>query len=385
MTDLIARLQSIDPALLIMMGGMLVLCLIALAAVIMLSRRGEAERQATQSALSEDLEMLARQQNELAGRLSAMADQNATAQSQLAATMNARLDQVSHRLGQSMETTAQKTAESLGALGERLTAIDAAQKNITELSHQVVGLQDILSNRQARGAFGEVQLKDIVSAALPPSAYDFQVTLANRTRADCLVHLPNPPGPIVIDAKFPLEGYHALRNAEDDTARKQGERQFRTDLQKHIKDIAERYIISGETAESALMFLPSEAVYAELHANFTDLVESSYRARVWIVSPTTLMATLNTVRAVLRDVQMREQAHLIKREVDLLLDDLGRLQDRTGKLGTHFGQVQEDLRQVGISTDKLTRRGERIRDLELGEEEGAAQIARPFAGGSASG
>ncbi|MEK9645966.1 MAG: DNA recombination protein RmuC, partial [Alphaproteobacteria bacterium] len=256
-----------------------------------------------------------------------------------------------------------------------LAVIDAAQKNITDLSAQVVQLQDILTNRQARGVFGEVQLQDLVQAALPPSAYDFQKTLSNGKRADCVLQLPNPPGAIAIDAKFPLESYHAMRNSADDTAAAQYRRAFSADVLKHVRDIADRYILPGETAESALMFLPSEAVYAELHASFPDVVEKSYRARVWIVSPTTLMATLNTVRAVLKDATMREQAGVIQKEVHQMLEDVGRLDKRVDNLQKHFELAEKDIREIRTSTDKITRKGEKIEEIELGEGAEPDEIA----------
>lgn len=307
-------------------------------------------------------------QRELAGRLTQLAEESRASQAALTKALEERFDKVSHRLGQSLEDSTAKTTRTLGDLQTRLTVIDEAQKRIAELSGQVVGLQDILSNKQARGAFGEIQLNDLVINALPPSAYEFQATLAGNRRADCLIKLPNPPGPIVIDAKFPLESYHALRDASDESAHVQAARSFSTDILKHVHDIAERYIVPGETAESALMFLPSEAVYAELHANFPDVVEKSFRQKVWIVSPTTLMATLNTVRAVLKDARMREQAGVIQAEVMTLLDDVGRLDKRIGNLRNHFRQADEDIRQVEISSAKITRRAERIEEVQLGED-----------------
>lgn len=243
--------------------------------------------------------------------------------------------------------------------------IDRAQQTITDLSQQMVGLQDILSNKQSRGAFGEIQLQDLVTATLPPSAYDFQVTLSNGKRADCLLKLPNPPGSIAIDSKFPLESFQALRNAEEEALKKQAGRAFDADLRKHVKDIAERYIVPGETADSALMFLPSEAVYAELHANFRNVVEESFRRRVWIVSPTTMMATLNTVRAVLKDAKMREQAGVIQAEVQKMLDDVGRLDQRVGKLQSHFDLAVKDMRDIRISTEKIIKKGEKIEELHF--------------------
>ena len=313
---------------------------------------------------------------EIVGRLAQMAESQAATQAQLSERLQAqertvtkaveeRLTDFSKRIGERLKESSTQSQTTLTDLRERLAVIDKAQKNITELSSQVVGLQDILANKQARGAFGEIQLRDLVEAILPPSAYAFQVTLGNGKRADCLLQLPNPPGPIAIDSKFPLENYEALCAARDEPGIAAARRALAADLRKHIRDIAERYIVPGETAESALMFLPSEAVYAELHTNFRGVVEDSYRARVWIVSPTTLMATLNTVRAILKDVRMREQAGLIQTEVQTMLKDVARLDDRVGKLQSHFGQANEDLRQIRISTEKVTKRGEKIAQVEL--------------------
>ena len=313
---------------------------------------------------------------ELTGRVSQLTETLASTQAQTADRFQAqeraiaklledRLGDLTKRVGDRLQDHATRSQTALGALGERLAVIDQAQKNITELSSQVVGLQDILANKQARGAFGEVQLSDIVTSILPPSAYSFQTTIGETRRVDCLLHLPNPPGSIAIDSKFPLESYQALRDAKDETASLQARRAFVADVRKHIKDIADRYIVAGETAESALMFLPSEAVYAELHANFRNVVEDSYKARVWIVSPTTLMATLNTVRAVLKDVRMREQAGVIQTEVQKMLQDVGRLDERVDKLQRHFQQADRDIHDIRTSTDKITKRGEKIEELQL--------------------
>lgn len=318
----------------------------------------------------------------LAERLGMLAEQHATAQAQtaqalqaqeraLAETLEKRLTAVTTRIGETLEKTGKANETTLGELKERLVRIDAAQKNIADLSTQMVGLQDILSNKQARGAFGEIQLRDLVESVLPPSAYSFQQTIGDNKRVDCLLDLPNPPGPIGIDAKFPLESYRALREAGDDDARRIAARTFAADVLKHVDDISQKYIVPGETADAAMMFLPSEAVYAELHANFTEVVEKSYRARVFIVSPTTLWATLNTVRAVMKDVRMKEAAGVIQHEVMTMLQDVARLDDRVGKLQRHFDQSAEDIRQIRISTEKVTKRGERITDLQLGVEEDA--------------
>ncbi len=320
-----------------------------------------------------------RNQSELSGRLSQMAEYSRQQQDTIATAINEqrlsvlkimdeRLLQVTKNVSEGLQQNTTKTNETLTDLRERLVKIDVAQQKISALSEQVVSLQEVLSNKQARGAFGEIQLNDIVTSALPPSAYEFQVVLENQKRADCVLNLPNPPGMIVIDAKFPLESYHALRIAANDREKVEAERFFKASVLKHIKDISEKYIIAGQTAESALMFLPSEAIYAELHANFPDVVETSYRAKVWIVSPTTLMATLNTVRAILKDAKMREQAGVIQKEVGVLIDDIGRLDGRIESLSRHFKQANDDIDNIKISSSKIARRIQKIEDIQLGEE-----------------
>jgi DNA recombination protein RmuC len=330
---------------------------------------------------------------ELSGRLEQMAAGQAAAQAALAErlqaqeralakTLDERIADLGKRVGDRLQESSQQAQQSMSDLKERLAVIDAAQRNITELSSQVVGLQDILANKQARGAFGEIQLQDLVQGVLPPSSYEFQATLGCGRRVDCLLRLPNPPGSIALDAKFPLESYRALREAKDEAALVQARRDFATAIRTHFRAIAERYIVAGETAESALMFLPSEAIYAELHANFANVVEESFRHRVWIVSPTTLMATLTTVRAVLKDVRMREQADIIQMEVRSLLGDMGRLDERVGKLQRHFDQASDDLRQIRTSADKVTKRAERIDELQLEEAPPQpALVATPLVGG----
>jgi DNA recombination protein RmuC len=317
---------------------------------------------------------------ELAGRLAQMADSQAAQQAQLAERLQAqerqlarlleeRLLDMGKRLNEGLDQSSLRTGATLAELRERLAVIDSAQANIAQLSERMVSLQDILSNKQARGAFGEIQLNDLISQVLPPQVYEFQAQIGDRRRVDCLIKLPKPPGSIAIDAKFPLESFHQLRAAGDEPARVQAGRAFATAVLGHVRDIAEKYIVPGETAESALMFLPSEAVYAELYANFPEVVEKSYRARVWIVSPTTLMATLTTIRAVLKDARMREQADVIQAEVRHLLDDMKRLADRAGKLDTHFAQASEDLRQLKVSIDKVVRRSEQVEAVQLGDGE----------------
>lgn len=334
---------------------------------------------------------LLRAQAELAGRLSLLNENNTRQQAQLIQSVNEqklsllkimdeRLLEVTKNVGQGLQQSAEKTGQTLHELHERLVKIDVAQQKISSLSEQVVSLQEVLTNKQARGAFGEIQLNDLVTSILPPSAYEFQVVLSNQKRADCVLKLPNPPGTIVIDSKFPLESYQALRNASSEREKVEAERFFRASVLKHIKDISEKYIIPGETAESALMFMPSEAVYAELHANFLDVVEASYRAKVWIVSPTTLMATLNTVRAVLKDAHMREQAGVIQKEVGCLLEDISRLDDRVENLSRHFEQASKDIGDIRTSSGKIARRVTRIEEIELGPDHEHPVAVEDFTG-----
>ncbi|MBM3571766.1 MAG: DNA recombination protein RmuC [Alphaproteobacteria bacterium] len=356
----------------------------ALAVTVVALRRGGAS-----GALDDAARHLTQGQAMLEGRLKQMAEAEAAAQSRLAEQMQAqerqiaraldeRLAEVSRRLAEGLDKAGAQTSTTIDGLKERLAVIDTAQKNITELSQRVVALQDVLSNKQARGAFGELQLEDLVRDALPSAVYEFQAAVGNGRRVDCLLRLPNPPGAIAIDAKFPLESYRALVAAADDAGRLQARRALGAAVAKHVNDIAERYIVPGETAESALMFLPSEAVYAELHANLADTVELSRRRRVWIVSPTTLMATLTTVRAVLKDARMREQAHLIQDEVHKLLDDLGRLDDRVSNLEQHFDRAAKDIREIRTSADKVVKRGQRIEEMQLSADEpNVAAAARP--------
>ena len=337
-------------------------------------------RKKDDSAVCSMQDLLLRSQAELAGRLSQLSEYNAQEQNKIAQAINEqkisvlkimdeKLLAVTKSVGDGLQQNTIKTAETLGDLRERLAKIDVAQQKISSLSEQVVSLQEVLSNKQARGAFGEIQLNDLVKSILPPSAYDFQVVLSNTKRADCVLKLPNPPGTIVIDSKFPLESYHQLRIAESDREKIEAERFFKASVLKHIKDISEKYILIGETAESALMFLPSEAIYAELHANFPDVVESSYRAKVWIVSPTTLMATLNTVRAILKDASMREQAGVIQKEVGVLVEDISRLDSRIESLGRHFKQAGDDIENIKVSSGKISKRIQKIEDIQLGSVE----------------
>ena len=279
------------------------------------------------------------------------------------------LAEMQGQMKDTLQGSSEKTTKSLTQLQERLATIDKAQTNIEKLSGDVLSLQDILSNKQTRGAFGEIQLNDIVQKAMPPDAYTFQATLSNGKRADCLIHLPNPPGPIVIDSKFPLEAYEKIRVADNPAMVQIAVREMKAAVRAHISAISQKYIIEGETAEGALMFLPSEAVYAELHANFGDVVREGFDARVWIVSPTTCMATLNTMRAILKDARMKEQAGAIRKELGLLNKDVDRLETRVGNLDRHFGQAAKDVEDIKISATKAGNRAKRLDAFDFAEIE----------------
>lgn len=311
------------------------------------------------------------QETALATRLgeqaTALAERLAAQERALAASFDA----LKAQLNATLSGSAQETLKSLGTLGERLAVIDSAQKTIEALASQVTGLQNILANKQARGAFGEAQLEALVRDVLAPSDYAFQHTLSNGTRVDCLLRLADPPGPIGVDSKFPLEAFRRLRDAETEADRAAAARQFRADVLKHVRDVGAKYIIAEETADGALLFVPSEAIYATLHAEFEDVVDEAFKARVWIVSPTTMMAILNTMRAVMRDVRMRREARRIQEEVGKLAEDVRRLAGRVENLKKHFGQAQDDVRQIEISAEKITGRADRIAEVRL-EEPGPA-------------
>ena len=365
--DEIAILNFSVPRVLIVLGGTGFLFLLLLMAVRASMRTAKlAEPLAHQmGALGQRVQALGEGQERLAGGLHHVSE--AQAQTSMLQLMEQRLALVQQQMNENLHGSARRTAQSLGDLQQRLSVIDKAQDNITKLSSDVLSLQDILSNKQTRGAYGEIQLNDIVTKALPSDSYTLQATLSNGNPPDCLIHLPNPPGHIVIDSKFPLESYEALRNAKTDRDLNEAAKFLRASIKKHIKDISSKYIIEGETADGALMFLPSEAVYAELHANFPELVREGFAARVWIVSPTTCMATLNTMRAILKDARMREQAGAIRRELGLLFQDVERLGTRVENLDRHFGQAVKDLSEIKISSDKAGRRARRLDNFDFEE------------------
>lgn len=358
-----------DPVTLILMGMGLVVFI-----MLFLTLRSASKSASLALPLSHQLQSLGQRvqalgdgQERLAGGLHHVSEAQAAQQSNMIQLLEKRLGQVQQQMNENLHGSARRTSQSLGELQQRLEAIDKAQANITKLSGDVLSLQDILSNKQTRGAFGEIQLNDIVTKALPSDSYTLQATLSNGRRADCLIHLPNPPGPIVIDSKFPLEAYEAIRNANTDWELKEAAKFLRASVRKHIKDISDKYILDGETADGALMFLPSEAVYAELHANFPEVVRDGFAARVWIVSPTTCMATLNTMRAILKDARMREQAGAIRRELGLLFQDVDRLGARVENLDRHFGQAAKDISDIKISADKAGRRARRLDNFDFEE------------------
>ncbi|UWP88663.1 DNA recombination protein RmuC [Aliiroseovarius crassostreae] len=395
-------LPLIHPLALVAAG---VVALILILLMLSLRRAGQSARMGEDLArqmhwLGQNVQQLGQGQEQLRGGLNHVSDQQASAQVQVIQTVEARLGAVQQqmndrlhdnamksaraladmqeRMKESLQGSAVKTTESLTQLQERLKVIDKAQDNITRLSGDVLSLQDILSNKQTRGAFGEIQLRDIVSKALPADSFGLQVTLSNGKRADCLIHLPNPPGPIVIDSKFPLEAYEALVAASTEAELKAAMQMFRSSVRKHINDISDKYIIEGETADGALMFLPSEAVYAELHAKFPDLVQESFTKRVWIVSPTTCMATLNTMRAILKDARMREQAGAIRKELHLLSADVGRLGDRVANLDRHFHQASKDISDIKISAEKAGNRAKRLDNFDFEEVAAEDQTVVPI-------
>ena len=301
------------------------------------------------------------------GRLDAMGTWLQSSQGQLQESMNQRLDAVTARVGETLQTSTKNTTDHLQQLHSRLAVIDGAQKNITELASQVTSLQSVLSNKQSRGAFGQGRMEVIIQDGLPKGCYEFQFTLSNRSRPDCVIFLPDQR-PLVIDAKFPLEAVNAFRDAKSDDERKLAAARLRADIGRHVGDIATKYLIPGETQDLAMMFVPSESVYAELYDSFDDVVQKAYRSKVMIVSPSLLMLAINVVQQIQKDARMREAADKIHAEVGHLMDDIKRLQERVLRLQQHHGQAGEDLRQILISAEKVEKRGTRIREVEFDDD-----------------
>ncbi|MBY5841101.1 DNA recombination protein RmuC [Rhizobium leguminosarum] len=378
--SLALALASINPAMLALVGG--VLAALALLVIVLLLRGASLRREQAEEASFRAQENEARMaellkiQAEMQGRIAAMTEVFGARQSELNQTISQRLDGMSQRVSSTITEQTKSTHENLQRLQERLAVIDAAQNNIQTLAKDVVGLQAILSNKQTRGAFGQSRMETIVADGLPMGAYAFQQTLSNGSRPDCTIRMPNGAPPLVIDAKFPLEAWNAIRDAGSPEAGKIAGQQFRRDMEVHIRDISEKYLIQGETQDTAFLFVPSESIFAEIHENFEPVVQKAHRARIVIVSPSLLMLSIQVIQAVLKDQRMRAQAHLIQGEVAILMDDLSRLDERVRKLQGHFALAQKDIDMVVTSADKLTRRGARIEALEFEAGGGEAKPAR---------
>lgn len=350
--------------------------------------RTQHQQEATARQLAETVSAVSAGQAGLTERLAQLSEANTAAQSALGERLhqqelrvtkelNARLDAIQQRVGNSLQESTRQTLETMGKVEKRLAVIDEAQKRMEHLGNDMATLNQILSNKQSRGAYGEIQLNDIVSDIMAPDDYAFQAPLGNGRQVDCLLKLPNPPGSIGVDSKFPLDGFQRLRGAEGREEREKAARQFRQDVLKHVRDIAERYIVVGETADQAIMFVPSEAVYAEIHASFADVVSESFRLRVFLASPTTLMALLNTIRSVLKDARMREQAGMIQTELMKMMKDVDRLGDRVDKLQKNFDTAYNTVRDVRISTDKISSKVGRIAELEWESDDDDEIVVRP--------
>ena len=364
-----------------LIGGA-VLALLLLCLLVWLNARGATARalEAAASAerareMDDKIAALNQLQAEMTGRIQTFTEVMGSRQAELARTMVDRLDRVSTNVGTGLQQSADKTAENLQKLNERLAVIDAAQSNLAGLTSEVLGLKDILSNKQSRGAFGQGRMEAIVRDGLPSSAFTFQHTLSNRMRPDCVIHLPGDERPLVVDAKFPLEAFTLLRDAASDEARSAAEKRVRSDITVHIKDISEKYLVPGETQELAMLFVPSEALYADLCEKFEDVVQRAHRARILIVSPSLLMMAIQVMQAIVRDARMRDQARVIQTEVGRLLDDVRRLQERAGKLEQHFRQAQDDVVGILTSAAKVGKRGENIEALEFEENAPTAPAA----------
>jgi len=356
---------------LVALAAFMLVLLLAIAIVLARSGKRDAANATLQAARADELEDrlndVLRAQAEAGGRVDALAQALTGRQAEMARAVNERLDSVTHRVGQSMEQSTRNTMDSLRVLHERLGIIDSAHKNLTDLTSQVTTLRDVLANKQSRGAFGQARMEAIVQDGLPKESYAFQYTLSTGKRPDCVVFLPDQR-PLCIDAKFPLEAMTALHDARGDDDRRLASQRLRNDVMKHVSDIAEKYLIAGETQDTALMFVPSESVYAEIHDGFDDVIQKAYRARVVLVSPSLLMLVIQVMQQIMRDARMRDAADQIRTEVLNLADDLGRLRERVLKLQRHFSDVNEDVRQVLISADKIEKRAGRIEELDFSKE-----------------
>ncbi|QRM54042.1 DNA recombination protein RmuC [Sinorhizobium sp. BG8] len=364
---------SRNPALALASLGFLVL----VALTIGLARRSNRRDAEAASSAQIQLGELLKAQTELQGRVAAMAEVFGARQAETNQAINQRLDGLTQRLGQSISEQTRATHDNLRKLQERLAVIDSAQTNIQSLAKDVVGLQAILSNKQTRGAFGQARMETIVADGLPQGAYGFQQQLSTGVRPDCTIRMPNGQPPLVIDAKFPLEAWNAIAAAGSPEAAKAAATQFRRDMEVHIRDIAEKYLIAGETQDTAFLFVPSESIFAAIHESFEMVVQRAHRARIVIVSPSLLLLSIQVLQALFRDQRMREQAHVIQAEVVRLMDDLTRLDDRVRKLHGHFTAAQKDVDQILTSTEKLARRGSRIGEMEFEQPAAAPPSSEP--------
>jgi DNA recombination protein RmuC len=344
------------------------IALVAAAAIVAFALRGRASEPTKPDPR---LDSVLQAQGDIAGRF----QQTVAAQGEMQKALSDRIDALNQRLGESLKDSTDRTAATLGSIGERLSIIDQAQKNITALSGQVVSLQEILSDKQSRGAFGQERMEAIVADQMAPGQYDFQFTLSNGKRPDCVIRIPNVPGVIVVDSKFPLEAFETLRGLATDEERKQATARLKADVQKHVKDIAEKYLIPGEVQTPAIMFIPSESIYAELYTSFGDVVQQARRLQVVIMSPHVLMLAINTIQTLMRNAKMREQAFEIQKEVGALLQDVKRLGDRVGDLRKHFDSTSKDIGLIETSVKGIERHADRIGQAKLeSPEEAAARL-----------
>lgn len=324
-----------------------------------------------------ELQVMRSQQAELQGRLAQLSEEQAQRGDLFQKSLDDRLAAMTDRLGRSLSEQTERNSAHLKGLNERLEVIDRAQENIKELAGEVSGLQSILSNKQSRGAFGEKQMQALIEQYLPPRSYSFQYTLSNSSRPDAVIHLPGDHLDVVVDCKFPLEAWQRLIEHENTPNEEAARRQFARDCSVHVRAISDKYLIPGETHDVALMFLPSEAIYAELHARFQKVVDEGFQRRVMIVSPTTFMATLHTMRAVLKDAAMQEQAGVILKEVSVLLKDTERLEERVGRLLAQYKTLGKTLNEVETSTGKIGKRASKIETLELDDDADTAVSVSP--------
>jgi DNA recombination protein RmuC len=371
-------------AVLIGFGALALLLLLVIAIVLARSGRRGTDMAVAQASRADELEErlidLMRSQAEATGRVDAMGKALAGRQAEMARAVSDRLDSVTHRVGQSMEQTTRNTMDSLRVLHERLGIIDNAHQNLTELTTQVTTLRDVLANKQSRGAFGQARMEAIVQDGMPKDSFAFQYTLSNGKRPDCVIFLPDQR-PLCIDAKFPLEAMTALHDARSDDERKFASQRLRADVMKHVADIAGKYLIPGETQDNALMFVPSESVYAEIYDAFDDVIQKAYRARVVLVSPSLLMLAIQVMQQLLKDARMRDAADKVRIEVMNMMGDVERLRDRVSKLGSHFDQVSEDVRQVLISVGKIGKRATKIEELDFSKDESPLETQRAVRSG----